>query len=181
MRTIFRTGSQRRPPLSKAARLSQNQNGGHHQNASARRPSASRPRSAATAAQSREWTSPPRPRQSRSDVGVEPGEVHGYRRDLGVTATPTARYRRGRRLQAGDGRPPACAPLGDSRVSARRDQGGHGPVARAVVSTCMRPRASLPPLPTILCRPVAVAAKGRRFQGSCREGSLPAPHPEPDW
>ena len=105
MRTIFRTGSQRRPPLSKAARLSQNQNGGHHQNASARRPSASRPRSAATAAQSREWTSPPRPRQSRSDVGVEPGEVHGYRRDLGVTATPTAVQ--ARKEAAGWGWPPA--------------------------------------------------------------------------
>ena len=176
MRTIFRTGSQRRPPLSKAARLSQNQNGGHHQNASARRPSASRPRSAATAAQSREWTSPPRPRQSRSDVGVEPGEVHGYRRDLGVTATPTAVQ--ARKEAAGWGWPPARlrASRRTHRVSARRDQGGHGPVARAVVSTCMRPRASLPPLPTILCRPVAVAAKGRRFQGSCREGSLPAPH-----
>ena len=100
-------------------RLLSHRHTGPSREPAARRPSRPRSRSAATAAQSREWTSPPRPRQSRSEWNLE------------VKATGTALdpppYRRGRRLQCRLGRaarPPA-------RISARGDQGGHGPASRS--------------------------------------------------
>jgi len=87
-----------------------------------------------------EWTSPaprPRHRPTTESLGVTGSGTWKYVA-TGVTAPPL----QARKEAAGWGWPHARLRASRRTLGARRDQGGHGPVARAVVSTCMRPRAS---------------------------------------